>query len=66
MYSGPERRKEPQIAAVLDKLDSISNRLDSIEKKVSMVEGAWIAAKYVVAIPALAWGLYQWAKDNLR
>ena len=46
-------------------------RLDSIERDINKVEGAWWVARYVIGplvvlVPATVWALYEWVKDHVR
>lgn len=59
-----------RMIAKLDQLESNQNticeRLGKIEKSVDMAAGAWMLAKYLVAVPIALWSAYEWFKAHVH
>lgn len=63
-----------QITGALDRLEQnqqkACKRLDDIETSIKMVEGAWTFARFVMpiilAIPAVAWAVYEWVREHVK
>lgn len=74
MWDGTERRSvDVAHGTILKTLEEIRadhrkicERLDKIEKSVNMVSGAWMFAKYLVALPVALWGMYLWVKEHVH
>jgi hypothetical protein len=69
-WDGVERRKDQgeldaRLNQVTRSLDEIKTRLGDIERSITKVEGAWLFAKYVIAVPVALWAFYEWFKDHV-
>jgi hypothetical protein len=69
-WDGVERRKDQgeldaRFSHISRSLQEITKRLDDIDRSINKVEGAWLFAKYVIAVPVALWAFYEWFKDHV-
>jgi len=77
-YNGPERREgmgemtqalnvlRTELSELRAGQTELCKKMQNIERSVDMVAGAWLVVKYLVAIPVVAWHVFQWARDHLH